>query len=163
MTTSPQFEQLNDLCGKLDSFCERLERRQLQQAATPTDGYLTDRMVGVILPVRDAVAAYRDFHARHTGESGRVDPAQRESFFDLLAQADDAMRNLSTLTESTLGRSGSAPGSQQRLSVFFRKVVADERMELRQIHADMLAVIERDLTALKRMPRHLRLMSRDMG
>ena len=159
--TNPQYDRLDNACRRLDSLCARLQRRQQHQAAATADHYLNARMAEILLPARDAVAHYRDFHAQHTNDKGRVDPAQRALFFDVIAAADDSARNLSVLAEGTLNRTGTAPGSQQRLSVLFRKMVADERVEISQIKGALMTVIGQDLTALKRMPRHLRLLSQN--
>ena len=161
--TSPQYDRLNDVCSKLASFRERLERRMQLDAAAPADGYLNKRMAEAINPIHDHLVAYRDFHAQHTSENGRVDPAQRERFFDLMGEADNNERRLMILCANTMCRMSNAPGSVRRLSPFFRKVVADESQELRLIHTEIQTIIAQDLVQLKRMPRHLRLLSNEIG
>lgn len=144
---------LDQISHDLDTLCARTMRRAAQPGATNADGHMNTIMAHSLIPLRDAVSAYRDFYHARAGADGLIPGAERETYFDLIVTVADAVQGLDRLANDTMNRTSTAPGSLQRLSPLFLGVVSRERTVIDRLKTSLQAVMSDDLSVLKTMKR----------
>lgn len=146
-------DHLDQISRELDTLCARTIRRAAQPAATNADSHMNNIMTHTLIPVRDAVSAYRDFYQAHEGADGLIPGTEREAYFDFIVSIADAVQGLDRLAGDKMNRTSTAPGSLQRLSPLFLGVVIRERTVIDRLKANLQAVMGDDLAVLKTMKR----------
>lgn len=160
--TSPQQQALESLCDSLDNLHARIERRSGKHACN-ADGYADITVRRALVPLRAVVGDYLTFHRQHADAQGQVGQAHRQDFFDMIARAGDAQGKLSRLCDVDMQRTGTAPGSVTRLTPYFKLMMDGEHVLLCGLRQQLKDVITQDVERLKAMPRHLRLLAREVG
>ena len=147
--TPQEYQPLNRLYDDLSVLCARFVRRQGVPAAQPADYLLNKNAAYVLDSIRERLLTYVETTAPFFSE--------REPYRDRLGVLDDAderakftqqlVNDLRQLSDNTMNRLSTAPGSTARLSPLFAGTIRRERRDIHDIANRLSTIAMREYAA----------------
>ena len=141
--TPQDYQPLNRLYDDLSALCARFVRRQIIPAAQPADyllnknaAYALDSLRACLLIYVETAAPFFSARKPYHDRLGVLDDAGERAEF-----AQQLVNDLRQLSDNTMNRLSTAPGSIARLSPLFAGTVRRERRDIHDI-ANRLATID---------------------
>ena len=153
--TPEEYQPLNRLYDDVAALCARYERRHGLAETYPADYTLNKTVFGSLQNIRDRLLTYVEASAPffsegklcRDGQGVLDDSAERAEYVQQL------VNDLRQLSDSTMNRVSTAPGSTARLSLMFAGTIRRERGDIQDLASRLSLLVQQEkATAQQRKP-----------